>query len=420
MHFKFTTAGESHGKALVAIVEGVPAGLDIDIAAINYELWRRQQGYGRGGRMKIEKDEVEILSGVRHGTTLGSPIALTIKNDDFVHWEDVMSVESVSSPHVSKGSPQQEKRAITRPRPGHADLAGGQKYGLRDLRNVVERASARETAARVACGAIAKQLIATFGVDIKSHVIKLGHVQTNPLYKTWEEIAAIPEDSPLRCVDEDVQHEMIKLVDQAKRDGDTLGGIFEVVAKGVVVGLGAHTSWNEKLDGRIAQAVMSIHAVKAVEIGTGVANAAKPGSEVHDEIYFETGVESQETGDEHDTPNSLSSPVSGLSSRFVRKTNRAGGLEGGTTNGEEVRVRGYMKPISTLRKPLKSVDIDTKQESEAAFERSDITAVPAAGVIGESMLAIVLANAMREKFGGDSIGEMKRNFESYSTSLEEY
>ena len=420
MFFKFTTAGESHGKALVAIVEGVPAGLDIDIAAINYELWRRQQGYGRGGRMKIEKDEVEILSGVRHGKTLGSPIALTIRNDDFVHWEDVMSVESVSSPHLSKGPPQQEKRAITRPRPGHADLAGGQKYGVRDLRNVVERASARETAARVACGAIAKQLLATFGVDIKSHVIKLGHVQTNPLYKSWEEIAAIPEDSPLRCVDEDVQHEMIKLVDQAKRDGDTLGGIFEVVAKGVVVGLGAHTSWNEKLDGRIAQAVMSIHAVKAVEIGTGVANAAKPGSEVHDEIYFETGVESQETGDEHDTPNSLSSPVSGLSSRFVRKTNRAGGLEGGTTNGEEVRVRGYMKPISTLRKPLKSVDIDTKQESEAAFERSDITAVPAAGVIGESMLAIVLANAMREKFGGDSIGEMKRNFESYSTSLGEY
>ncbi len=420
MFFKFTTAGESHGKALVAIVEGVPAGLDIDIAAINYELWRRQQGYGRGGRMKIEKDEVEILSGVRHGTTLGSPIALTIRNDDFVHWEDVMSVESVSSPHVSKGSPQQEKRAITRPRPGHADLAGGQKYGLRDLRNVVERASARETAARVACGAIAKQLLATFGVEIRSHVIKLGHVQTNPLYKTWEEISTIPEDSPLRCADEDVQQQMIKLIDQAKRDGDTLGGIFEVVAKDVIVGLGAHTSWNEKLDGRIAQAVMSIHAVKAVEIGTGVANAAKPGSEVHDEIYFEPGVESQETGDEHDTPNSLSSPVSGLSSRFVRKTNRAGGLEGGTTNGEEVRVRGYMKPISTLRKPLKSVDIDTKQSSEAAFERSDITAVPAAGVIGESMIAIVLANAMREKFGGDSIDEMRTNFNAYQSTLSNY
>ena len=419
MFFKFTTAGESHGKALVAIVEGVPAGLDIDIAAINYELWRRQQGYGRGGRMKIEKDEVEILSGVRHGKTLGSPIALTIRNDDFVHWEDVMSVESVSSPHLSKGSPQQEKRAITRPRPGHADLAGGQKYGVRDLRNVVERASARETAARVACGAIAKQLLATFGVDIKSHVIKLGHVQTNPLYKTWEEIGAIPEDSPLRCVDEDVQHEMIKLVDQAKRDGDTLGGIFEVVAKGVVVGLGAHTSWNEKLDGRIAQAVMSIHAVKAVEIGTGVANAAKPGSEVHDEIFWSEPPASA-GGQKVKSASTNWPPAYAGGSDFYRKTNRAGGLEGGTTNGQEVRVRGYMKPISTLRKPLKSVDIDTKQSSEAAFERSDITAVPAAGVIGESMLAIVLANAMREKFGGDSIGEMKRNFESYSTSLEEY
>ena len=419
MFFKFTTAGESHGKALVAIVEGVPAGLDIDIAAINYELWRRQQGYGRGGRMKIEKDEVEILSGVRHGKTLGSPIALTIRNDDFVHWEDVMSVESVSSPHLSKGPPQQEKRAITRPRPGHADLAGGQKYGVRDLRNVVERASARETAARVACGAIAKQLLATFGVDIKSHVIKLGHVQTNPLYKSWEEIAAIPEDSPLRCVDEDVQHEMIKLVDQAKRDGDTLGGIFEVVARGIVVGLGAHTSWNEKLDGRIAQAVMSIHAVKAVEIGTGVANAAKPGSEVHDEIFWSEPP--AVAGGQKVKSVSTNWPLAYAGgSNFYRKTNRAGGLEGGITNGEEVRVRGYMKPISTLRKPLKSVDIDTKAASEAAFERSDITAVPAAGVIGEAMLAVVLTNSMREKFGGDSIREMKRNFESYSTSLGEY
>lgn len=418
MFFKFTTAGESHGKALVAIVEGVPAGLDIDTSAIDHELWRRQQGYGRGGRMKIEKDEVEILSGVRHGKTLGSPIALAIKNDDFVHWEDVMSVESpLQKPAGGKGAAQPEKRVITRPRPGHADLAGGQKYGARDLRNILERASARETAARVACGEIAKQLLATFGVEIKSHVIKLGHVQANPLYKTWEEIAEIPEDSPLRCADEDVQLQMIKLIDQAKRDGDTLGGIFEIVAKGVVVGLGAHTSWNEKLDGRIAQAVMSIHAVKAVEIGTGVANAAKLGSEVHDEIYFETGDGSRETGD---TDSDLSSPVSSLSSRFVRRTNRAGGLEGGITNGEEVRVRGYMKPISTLRKPLKSVDIDTKHSSEAAFERSDITAVPAAGVIGEAMLAVVLANAMREKFGGDSIDEMKRNFNSYVATLSGY
>lgn len=378
--------------ALVAIVEGVPAGLDIDIAAINKELWRRQQGHGRGGRMKIEQDEVEILSGIRHGKTLGSPIALTIRNDDFVHWEQIMSVEPLDTR-------SDNSREITRPRPGHADLAGGQKFGRRDLRDVVERASARETAARVACGAIAKQLLIVFGIDIKSHVIKLGHVQSNPLYKTWDEITAIPDDSPLRCADNDVQNQMVQLIDQAKRDGDTLGGIFEVVATGVVVGLGAHTSWSEKLDGRIAQAVMSIHAVKAVEIGTGVANAAKPGSEVHDEIFHEQ---------------------SAVGDQFVRRTNRAGGLEGGITNGEEVRVRGYLKPISTLRKPLRSVDIDTKQPSEAAFERSDITAVPAAGVIGEAMLAIVLANAMREKFGGDSIDEMKRNFDGYRASVEEY
>lgn len=410
MFFRFTTAGESHGKALVAIVEGVPAGLDIDIDTINRELWRRQHGYGRGGRMKIEKDEVEILSGVRHGKALGSPIALTIKNDDFAHWEDVMSSKSLDN---EPNNP----RNITRPRPGHADLAGGQKYGARDLRNVVERASARETAARVACGAIAKQLLAAFGVDIKSHVIKLGHVQTNPLYKTWEEIAAIPEDSPLRCVDEDVEREMIKLIDQAKKDGDTLGGIFETVAKGIVVGLGAHTSWNEKLDGRIAQAVMSIHAVKAVEIGTGVANAAKLGSEVHDEIFFEQSVVSSQPSAQEEE---FRTPHSALRTQFVRRTNRAGGLEGGITNGEEVRVRGYMKPISTLRKPLQSVDIDTKQPSEAAFERSDITAVPAAGVIGEAMLAVVLANAMREKFGGDSVDEMKRNYDGYVATLSEY
>ena len=427
MFFKFTTAGESHGKALVAIVEGVPAGLPIDVAAINHELWRRQQGYGRGGRMKIETDTVEILSGVRHGKTLGSPIALMINNDDFVHWQDVMSVESVSSPTVREGkSAPKNAREVKRPRPGHADLAGGQKYQTRDLRDILERASARETAARVACGAVAKQLLAAFGVEIKSHVIKLGHVQVVPLWRTWDEISDIPADSPLNCADQHIQTEMIKLIDQAKTDGDTLGGIFEVVAKGLPVGLGSHISWNEKLDGRIAQALMSIHAIKAVEIGTGVANAAKRGSEVHDEIYFETRDDAetrdkrQETGDEEDSSVfRLSSPVSRLGG-FRRSSNRAGGLEGGITNGEELRVRGYMKPISTLRKPLHSVDIDTKEEDLAAFERSDITAVPAAGVIGEAMLAIVLANSMREKFGGDSMDEMKRNFDGYVTSLKEY
>lgn len=393
MFFKFTTAGESHGKALVAIVEGVPADFDLDIAAIDHELWRRQQGYGRGGRMKIEKDEVEVLSGIRHGKAIGSPITLLIRNDDFVHWQDVMAVESLD---VEPKNP----RVVTRPRPGHADLAGGQKFGVRDLRNILERASARETAARVAAGAVAKQLLARFGVEIRSHVIKLGKIPTEPLEKSWDEICTLRSDSPLNCVEADIEDAMKAHIDEAKAAGDTLGGIFEVVAKGVVPGLGSHTAWNEKLDGRIAQALMSIHAVKAVEIGTGISNAALTGSAVQDEIF----------------PNSEDE----TRSAFLRKTNRAGGLEGGITNGEEIRVRGYLKPISTLRKPLRSVDIDTKAPSEAAYERSDITVVPAAGVIGEAMLAIVLANSMREKFGGDSIPEMSRNFNSYINSLAKY
>ena len=388
MQFKFTTAGESHGKALVAVVEGLPAGLEINIEKINQELWRRQQGYGRGGRQKIERDTIEILSGVRHGATLGSPVALTIENRDFVHWQEVMSAEKLE---IEPKNP----RTVKRPRPGHADLAGGQKFGMRDLRDILERASARETAARVACGAIAKQLLETFGVAIKSHVIKLGSVPDNPLEKTFDEIVAVDENSPLRCADEETEKRMIELIDKAKTDGDTLGGIFEVVAKNVVVGLGSHTSWNEKLDGRIAQAFMSIQAVKAVEIGSGVENATLPGSKVHDEIQFENG-------------------------NFIRTSNRAGGLEGGITNGEELRVRGYLKPISTLKKPLRSVDIDTKQEDLAAFERSDVTAVPAAGVIGEAMLAIVLANQMREKFGGDSMMEMRANFDGYLNALKNY
>lgn len=388
MFFKFTTAGESHGKALVAVIEGLPAGLEIEREKIDHELWRRQQGYGRGGRMKIESDRVEILSGIRHGKTLGSPVTLLIENRDFVHWTEVMAAEK---PLDEPKNP----RAVKRPRPGHADLAGGQKFGARDLRDILERASARETAARVACGAVARQLLEQFSVEIKSHVVKLGRVPENPLVKSWNEISAIPEDSPLNCADGQIEREMMRHIDEAKEKGDTLGGIFEVVARGLVAGLGSHTSWTEKLDGRIAQAVMSIQAVKAVEIGTGVENAARFGSEVHDEIFYEDG-------------------------RFTRPTNRAGGLEGGITNGEELRVRGYLKPISTLRKALHSIDIDTKREELAAFERSDITAVPAAGVIGEAMLAIVLAGAMREKFGGDSLQEMKRNFEGYLESLREF
>jgi len=388
MNFKFTTAGESHGKALVAIIEGLPAGLEIDIKKINHELWRRQQGYGRGGRMKIETDTVEFLSGVRHGKTLGSPITLFIENRDFVHWTEIMSSEKLETQ-------PKNPRIVSRPRPGHADLAGGQKFGARDLRDILERASARETAARVACGALAKQFLENFGIEIKSHVIKLGNIPEIPLQKTWDEISAIEQDAPLNCADKEIEAAMIAHIDEAKENGDTLGGIFEVVAKNSPVGLGSHTSWAEKLDGRIAQAFMSIQAVKAVEIGEGVLNAGRFGSEVHDEIYFDA-------------------------QNFKRKTNRAGGLEGGITNGEELRVRGYLKPISTLRKALHSVDIDTKKEDLAAFERSDITAVPAAGVIGEAMLAIVLANSLREKFGGDSMEEAKRNFESYQNSLKEY
>jgi chorismate synthase len=388
--FRFTTAGESHGRALVAIVEGLPAGVPVDVAGINHELKRRQWGYGRGGRMKIEQDEVQILSGVRHGLTLGSPVALLIENKDWANWTDVMSAEP-------REIAPEKSRELKRPRPGHADLAGSQKFAARDLRNVLERASARETAARVACGALAKQLLTAFGVDILSHVIQLGGIPAKPLELTWDAIAAIAEDAPLRCSDSEAQQRMIELIDQKRESGDTLGGIFEVVARGVVPGLGSHTAWDLKLDGRLAQAVMSIPAVKAVAIGAGHEASALPGSEVHDEIAYKN--ETKE---------------------FIRATNRAGGLEGGVTNGEELRIRGHMKPLSTLRRPLRSVDIDTKDEEPAGFERSDITAVPAAGVIGEAMVALTLAIALREKFGGDSLGEMKRNFEGYREQLRGY
>lgn len=387
MKFNFTTAGESHGKALVAIVEGLPAGLPVDAGTVDRELWRRQQGYGRGGRMKIESDRVEFVSGIRHGRTLGSPVAMIIENRDFAHWTEVMSSEPLATE-------PRNPRIVKRPRPGHADLAGGQKFATRDLRDVLERASARETAARVACGALAKQLLSVFGIEVLSHVVKLGPVPESPLEADIGTIRRIPDDSPLNCSDPETERLMIEEVDRAKAAGDTLGGVFEVVAAGLPAGLGSHTSWREKLDGRIARALMSIQAVKAVEIGDGIANAGRPGSEVHDEIFFDGG--------------------------FRRRSNRAGGLEGGITNGEELRARGYLKPIATLRRALASVDIDSKEESLAAFERSDITAVPAAGVIGEAMLAIVIANEMREKFGGDSIEEMTRNYRSYVEAIGRY
>ena len=387
---RFTTAGESHGRALVAILEGVPAGLPIDVAGINHELERRQWGYGRGGRMKIEHDEVQLQSGVRHGLSLGSPIGLLIQNKDWENWVDVMDSAPVEIP-------AEKSRRVSRPRPGHADLAGGLKFGARDLRNILERASARETAARVACGGLAKQLLAVFGIEIRSHVIQLGGVPNKPLELTWTEISKIPDDAPLRCADAAVQQEMVQLIDTKREAGDTIGGIFEVVARGVLPGVGSHTAWDLKLDGRLAQAIMSIPAVKAVSIGAGTEASSLPGSEVHDEIGY-----SEETKE------------------FIRATNRAGGLEGGITNGEEIRIRGHLKPLSTLRRPMRSVDIDTKKDEIAAFERSDITAVPAAGVIGEAMVALTLAAAMREKFGGDSIGEMKHNFEGYREQLRGY
>jgi chorismate synthase len=387
---RFTTSGESHGRALVAILEGLPAGLPIEQELIDRELRRRQLGYGRGGRMKIEKDHAEILSGVRHGLTLGSPIALLIENKDWPNWTDVMNSEA------REIAPEKSRR-LARPRPGHADLPGGLKYDARDLRNILERASARETTARVACGALAKQLLTAFGVEIRSHVIQLGGIPDQPLELNWNQIAAISDDEPLHCADAAAQQRMIELIDQKRHEGDTLGGVFEVATRGVVPGLGSHTAWDLKLDGRLAQAVMSIPAVKAVAIGAGAIASSLPGSEVHDEIAYNT--------ETHE---------------FIRETNRAGGLEGGITNGEEIRIRGHLKPLSTLRRALRSVDIDSKEEQAAGFERTDTTAVPAAGVIGESMVALVLADAMREKFGGDSLGEMKRNFDGYREQLRGY
>ena len=388
MFFRFTTAGESHGKALIAVIEGLPAGLEIDVEKINHELWRRQQGYGRGGRMKIESDKAEILSGVRHGETIGAPIALMVENRDYKNWLEVMAAEKPEAP-------LERPRTVTRPRPGHADLVGGMKYDRRDLRDILERASARETTMRVAVGALAKQLLLAFDVELASHVITLGELSITNQAIDFAAIKALYDNDILRVTDKNLEAKMVERIDAANKEGDTLGGIFEVVAKGLIPGLGSHTSWAVKLDGQLAQAVMSIHAVKAVEIGDGVANAAMPGSQVHDEI-------------DHDEDG------------FGRMSNRAGGLEGGMTNSEELRVRGYLKPIATLRKRLRSVNIETKLPEESDFERSDVTAVPAAGVIGEAMVAIVLAKAMREKFGGDSLKEMKRNFDGYKQQIAEY
>ncbi|HEV7488878.1 MAG TPA: chorismate synthase [Thermoanaerobaculia bacterium] len=387
--FTFVSAGESHGPQLTVIVTGMPAGVRLDRDRINRDMARRQHGYGRGGRMKIEHDEVEIAGGIRGGETLGSPIAIVVRNDDFKNWEAAMGVWDVDAAEA-------EKRRVHAPRPGHVDLIGGMKYDRRDLRDILERASARETASRVAAGAIAKELLRNFGIEFRSGVVSLGAAGDPDYAATWDELAAVDDDSPLRAVNPDAESAMVAEVDKAREAGETLGGTIVVAAHNVPIGLGSYVQWNEKLDGRIAQAILSIHAVKAVAIGDGVAAAQRVGSEVHDAIYFD---------DER---------------RYHRTTNRAGGLEGGVTNGQDVVVRAYMKPISTLRRGLPSVDIDTREPHRSQWERSDVTAVPACGVVCEAMLAITLADAMREKFGGDSLREMVSNFENYVARISTY
>jgi chorismate synthase len=388
---RFLTAGESHGRALVAILEGVPAGLAIDLDAITADLRRRQTGYGRGRRMLIESDRAEPLSGVRHGLSTGGPIALLIPNKDWENWQRTMYVEA-EMPAAATGA---DRPPVTRPRPGHADLAGFVKYGHDDMRNVLERASARETAARVAVGAVARQLLRTVGAEIVSHVFAIGPAAiADPLTISFERARAIPAESALHCADPDVERQMIAEIDRARDAGDTMGGSFEVIAHGVPPGLGSYVQWDRKLDGRLAQAMMSIPAIKAVGIGLGPKVSDAPGSRVHDEIV----------------------PADADAAAGVRRpTNNAGGLEGGVTNGEELRVTGYMKPISTLMKPLRSVDLTTMTESPATVERSDVCAVPAAAVVGEAMVAIVLADAIVEKFGGDSIEEMEANWKAFQT-----
>ncbi len=388
---RFETAGESHGQCLVATLTGMPAGIPISVDAIDHELWRRQQGFGRGGRMKIETDKVQIVSGVRHSQTMGAPIAMLIDNKDWNNWTEVLPVEDY------EGSGE-KKQKLTRPRPGHADLAGCIKYDYQDARYVLERASARETTARVAIGAIAKQLLSQFGIEVLSHVIAVGSARLDR-QASWQEIVEVSRKPKvlLGCVDPEAEQRMKALVDEAYRTGDTIGGVFEVVAHGLPIGLGSHVTWDSRLDGRLAQAIVSMQAVKGVEIGFASEGAASFGSKVQDTIHYNK--------EGH---------------RFTRGANRAGGLEGGMTNGEDLLVRGLLKPISTLRRPLESVDLETREPAAAAYERSDVAVVPAAGVIGEAMVAIVLAQAFLEKFGGDSLGETRRNFEGYSEQVRSF
>lgn len=390
---RFTTAGESHGPALVAIVEGLPAGLPLRAADIDAQLARRQQGHGRGRRMQIERDAVEFLSGVRRGETIGSPIAMLIRNRDWKNWEAIMD----PAPREDEDPEAPRKRSVTRPRPGHADLTGMLKYARDDARDILERASARETTARVAASAACRRLLAEFGVRIGSHVVHLGGIDARRPDPMPDDINAVADQSPLRTLDPAADAAMVARVDEVKRDRNTLGGIAEVVVDGLPLGLGSHVSWDRKLDGRIAGALMSIQAVKGVEIGLGFEAGRITGAEAHDEIE--------------------PAPGSPLTGNVRRRTNRAGGLEGGITSGEPLVVKVAMKPISTLMRPLATVDTTTGNPAEAVAERSDVTAVPAMAVIAEGMLALVLANAFAEKFGGDSLAEMRRNYESYISYL---
>jgi chorismate synthase len=381
MPLRFLTAGESHGPALTVIVDGLPAGVPIDRARIDADLRRRQGGYGRGGRMKIEQDAAEVLAGVRHGLTLGTPVTLLVRNQDHANWADVMSPDP--QPDEAR-----TRRALKRPRPGHADLAGALKFGTEDLRNVLERASARETTSRVAAGGLARALLLSVGVELRSHVVRIGDAALPPgdLVR-WEDLDAI-EESPVRCARADVADRMVANIDRAKKAGDTVGGVFEVIARGVPPGLGTFAQWDRRLDGRLAQALMSIPAVKAVALGDGLAAGETPGSRFHDEIRYD-----DDRG-------------------LHRPTNRAGGLEGGITNGEEVRAQAVVKPIPTLVMPLQSIDLRTKEAEQASFERSDTCVLPAAGVVGEAVVALTLADALLDKFGGDSLPELLDHLEA--------
>ncbi|MFO7263489.1 MAG: chorismate synthase [Bacillaceae bacterium G1] len=387
---RYLTAGESHGRQLTVIVEGLPSNVPVDVQKINEQLARRQKGYGRGLRMQIEQDEVEIVAGVRHGKTTGAPVCLVIHNKDWVHWQDIMDVAPV--PDEVK-----QKRRVSRPRPGHADLNGAIKYRQRDIRNILERSSARETAARVACGALIRQMLECFDVDIAGHVLQIGTARLSDeahqeaLHMSLQDIRRLSEQSPVRCIDKETEQAMMAEIDAAKKEGDSLGGIVEVLVDGLPVGLGSHVHWDRKLDGRLAQAIMSIQAFKGVEIGEGFKTGGMRGSQVHDAIHW-----NEERG-------------------FYRLTNRAGGIEGGMTTGERLIVRGVMKPIPTLYKPLQSVDLDTKEVFQASIERSDNCAVPAASVVAEAVVAWELGVAFREKFGGDSLEEMTQNYHSYQS-----